>query len=264
MKIKSTNPEVKSILGPNDKPGVAESEKPNKNVGSSSHTTAGVASVKSKFEMTQSPTTIDKMIEGKNLRPDDRDIRMNGSPEKGKVRENTGEVRNVLIGLKPQDLRQKVGPDISQNSKLRPDQFSINEKGQVVVQQNQAETLKAQTEKSGKSPEAEAYGGLGRPVADKTQSESHIWMNASTKRVSGRPPEVEAFARDNRERFATNNPESRAVVEPEDTPELKPTNSTAGVDECVIPHSGVDEALEPSELSKQVESQLKIKNPEKV
>ncbi|MCI0617729.1 hypothetical protein L0244_32555 [bacterium] len=78
--------------------------------------------------------------------------------------------------------------------KLSPDQFSINGKSQVVVQ-NQAETLLTQNQ--------------SETLNEKTVSETHIWMNAGAKKVLGKSSEAEAFVIDN-------NPGVRKIVNPED------------------------------------------------
>ena len=231
MKIKSTNSEtVRSIVNPEDKPRTAEKI-------TTSQTPTGLGSVKSKFEIAQSPTTLDKMIEGKILQPDpsDRDIRMAPSPESKyygwstKFRESAGKVRENSVGLEQQP-----------NQKLRPDQFSVNAEGKVVVQQNQAETLKAQS------------------ANDQTPSESHIWMNAATKRSSTKSPEVEAFVIDGAVKFAANNPEARAIVEPEDAPIRKPLTGIV-TSQIIEPQDlpAVDQGVAPEDLPPDYQSKVR-------
>ncbi|MCI0442656.1 hypothetical protein L0244_15850 [bacterium] len=181
MKVKSQNPEVSNIVNPQDREGAAESEKVNRNADS----LKGVGSLKSAFEMAPVQTALDKMIDGKNL---DGQIG-------GKVREN-------LANSNQLDAKQK----------LSPDQFSINEKDQVVVQ-NQAETLVKQNQ-----AETLVKQNQAETLNEKPVSETHIWMNAGAKKVFSKSPKAEAFVIDNRGVRKIINPEdvSGQIIDPQD------------------------------------------------
>jgi hypothetical protein len=156
--------------------------------------------------------------------------------ESGKVRENTS------LGVASVKSTFEMAPSENAIARqaLTPDQFSLNEKGQVVVQKQQlVELLKSQTEKSGKPAEA---------VADKAQSETHIWYNADTKRISGKSSEIEAFVIDGPEKFARNNPEARSIVEPEDRPVGRPFAGNS-INQIIDPEDlpTVDQIIEPND-----------------